>query len=158
MLITSPVRKALPEEADEILAMCRCLWQENGQFSFSEKKVRAKIDDAFNRLGAIIGVIGETGKLQGSICIHISDYFYTDEYHLGELWNYVLPQYRKSTNAKDLIRFGMRCSDEIGIPLLIGVISNERTAAKLGLYQRILGDPAGGFFIHRPASAGAKVA
>lgn len=158
MLITSPVRKAQPEEADDIMAMCHALWKENGQFSFSETKVKAKLDDAFNRRGAIIGVIGKPGKLEGSICVHISDYFYTDDYHLGELWNYVWPEYRKSNNAKDLIRFGMRCSDEIGIPLLIGVVSNERTVAKLKLYQRILGEPAGGFFIHRPASAGTKAA
>lgn len=138
--------------------MCRKLHEENGIFSFSERKVRNCLQSAWNGQGGIIGVIGVPGKIEGSICLTIGDYFYTDEFNLSELWNFVLPEYRKSTNAKELIRFAVRCSDEIGIPLIIGVISNERTIAKIGLYRRLLGDPAGGFFVHLPARAGQKVA
>lgn len=158
MLTTSPVRKAAPSDEPELMVMCRKLHEENGIFSFSERKVRDCLQSAWNGRGGIIGVIGAPGKIEGSICLTIGDYFYTDEFNLSELWNFVLPEYRKSTNAKELIRFAVRCSDEIGIPLIIGVISNERTVAKVGLYRRLLGDPAGGFFVHHPARAGQKVA
>lgn len=159
MLTTSPVRKANPSDEPELMDMCRKLHLENGVFSFSERKVRAVLQSAWNGQGGIIGVIGQLGKIEGSICLTIGDYFYTDDFNLSELWNFVLPEYRKSTNAKELIRFAVRCSDEIGIPLIIGVLSNERTAAKVGLYKRLLGDPAGGFFLHHPAvPVGQKVA
>jgi hypothetical protein len=158
MLVTSPVRRAVPADEAELMEMCRKLWEENGLFTFSERKVRDILHSAWDGRGGIIGVIGDTGKLQGSICLTIGDYFYTDEFHVGELWNFVLPEHRRSTNAKELIRFAVRCSDEIGIRLVIGVISNERTAAKVALYERILGKQNGAFFIHHPARAGLKAA
>lgn len=158
MLTISPVRKAIPSDEPELMDMCHKLWKENGVFSFSERKVQAVLQSAWNGLGGIIGVIGEPGKIEGSICLTIGDYFYTDDFNLSELWNFVLPEYRKSTNAKELIRFAVRCSDEIGIPLIIGVLSNERTAAKVGLYKRLLGDPAGGFFVYHPDKAQLKSA
>jgi hypothetical protein len=157
-IITSPVRKARREEADELLEMCKTLHAENGQFSFCERKIRDQLEMAFSRNGAVIGVIGQPGRLEASICMSLSSYYYTDDIHLGERWNFVLPQYRKSTNAKELIKFGMLCAEELGIPFITGVISNERTEAKLRLYRRLLGDPVGGFFIYRPARAGANAA
>jgi len=113
MITTSPVRKAIPSDEPELMDMCRKLHQENGLFSFSECKVQAVLQSAWNGSGGIIGVIGAPGKIEGSICLTINDYFYTDEFNLGELWNFVLPEYRKSTNAKELINFAIRCSDEI---------------------------------------------
>jgi hypothetical protein len=158
MIVTSPVRKAVPSDEPELMDMCRKLHSENGIFAFSERKVRNILQSAWNGQGGIIGVVGSPGKIEGSICLTICDYFYTEDFHLGELWNFVLPEHRKSTNAKEMIRFAMRCADEIGIPLIIGVLSNERTAAKVGLYRRLLGDPQGAFFVHQPARAGQKAA
>lgn len=156
MLMTSPVRKANPADEPELLEMCRALHNENGLFSMDDAKVSEMLHRAFNKQGAIIGVIGETGKIQGAIYMLISSFWYTNDWCLEELFNYVRPEHRKSTNAKDLINFGKRCSDDLGIPLVIGVVSNERTRAKLGLYQRQLADPVGAYFLHRPASAVAR--
>lgn len=149
-IITSPVRKARRSDRDELMEMCRTLHAENGQFSFSDRKLAEMLERAFNSNGAVIGVIGTPGKLEASICLNFSSYYYTDDIHLGECWNFVLPEYRRSTNAKDLIKFGMRCADELGVPFITGIISNERTEAKVRLYRRVLGDPVGGFFIYRP--------
>lgn len=152
-IVTSPVRKAAAADEPELLEMCRNLHSENGMFSMDDAKVSEMLHRAFNKKGAIVGVIGETGKIQGAIFLLISTFWYTNDWCLEELFNYVRPEYRKSTNAKDLINFGKRCSDDLGIPLVIGVVSNERTRAKLGLYQRQLAEPVGAYFLHRPASA-----
>lgn len=157
MLITSPVRKAFPADRAEILDMCRENWADNGQFSLSQAKVEAMVDKAFNRGGTIIGVVG-SGQIEGMILLNIGQFWYTEEYCLEEIQNFVRPAYRKSTHAKDMINFGKRCSDELGIPLVIGVVSNERTRAKMELYRRQLGEPCGGYFLHRPASAAALTA
>lgn len=127
-------------------------------FSMNETKVQAMLDKAFNQQGAIIGALGPTGAIEGAIFMLISNFWYSNDWHLEELFSYVRPEHRRSTNAKELINFGKRCSDELGIPLVIGVISNERTKAKVGLYQRQLADPVGAFFVHRPASAAPELA
>lgn len=149
MITTLPVRKALISDRDQILQMCRENHAENGQFSFSEKKVTSMVDRAFNGGGAVIGVVGKQA-IEGMILLLISQFWYTEDWCLEELQNYVSPEYRRSTNAKDMIRFGKRCSDEIGIPLVIGVVANERVRAKMELYRRELGDPVGGYFLHNP--------
>lgn len=133
--------------------MCRELHAENAMFSMNEEKVTAMLEKAFNKQGAIIGALGPTGSIEGAIFMLISSFWYTSDFCLEELFSYVRPEFRRSTNAKELINFGKRCSDELGIPLVIGVVSNERTKAKVGLYQRQLSDPCGAYFLHRPAGA-----
>lgn len=147
MITTSRVRKADRTDEPELRAMCRELWQENGLFSMSDAKVQSCLDRAFDRQGAVIGVIG-TSHLEASICMIVSNFWYSDDWHIEELWNYVRPQHRKTDNAKDLIAFGQRCANEIGIPLIIGVMSNARTEAKVRLYRRKLGEPSGAFFVY----------
>lgn len=150
MLTTIPVRKAVISQRDEILRICHQNHSENGQFKLSERKVEEMVNRAFANQGAIIGVVGKD-RVEGLIFLVIGQHWYTDDWCLEEIMNYVLPDYRRSTHAKDMIKFGMRCSDELAIPLVIGVVSNERTKAKVELYRRQLGEPVGGYFIHRPA-------
>ena|ERR1700677_3997140 len=156
MLVTSPVRKAVLADKPEILEMCVENHRDNGQFALSLPRVESMIDKAFSRGGTIIGVVG-TGRIEGMIVLNIGQFWYSEDWILEEVQNYVRPQFRKSTHAKDMINFGKRCSDELGIPLVIGVVSNERTRAKLELYRRQLGEPAGGYFIY-PQDHATKVA
>jgi len=151
MIVTSPVRKAVLADKPHILQMCEENHRDNGQFSLSLGKVEGMIDRAFTGGGAIIGVVGKD-QIEGMLALFIGQHWYTDDWCLEEIQNYVRPQFRKSTHAKDMINFGQRCSDELGIPLVIGVVSNERTRAKMELYRRQLGDPCGGYFIHQPRS------
>jgi hypothetical protein len=151
MLVTLPVRKARPADRATILEICEQNHRENGQFSLSMPKVEHMIDRAFGKKDAIIGLVGRD-KIEGLIVLLIAQFWYTEDWCLEEVLNYVLPEYRRSTHAKDMIAFAKRCSEEIGIPLVIGVVSNERTKAKIELYRRQLGDPSGGYFIHRPAN------
>jgi len=152
MLTTIPVRKAIASDREVILSICHRNHAENGQFSLAMKKVEAMVDKAFNGRGAIIGCVGRD-RIEGIILLLISQFWYTDDWCLEEVMNYVDEDYRRSTHAKDMIKFGIRCSDELSIPLVIGVVSNERTKAKIELYRRQLGEPVGGYFIHRPAGA-----
>ena len=150
MLTTLPVRKAKPRDRDTIMRICEQNHRENGQFSLAPPKVEQMLQKAFTNQGAIIGTVGRE-KIEGIIIMLISQFWYTEDWCLEEVMNFVLPEYRRSTHAKDMISFAKRCSEEIGIPLVIGVVANERTKAKIELYRRQLGDPVGGYFIHRPA-------
>lgn len=144
---TPRVRLAKPEDEEEIFAICKSLHAENGIFPMSEPKVRERIRECLHQKGGIIGVIGKPGEIEALICLTIGCLWYTDAFSLDEHFNYVLPNHRKSENAKELIIFAKACAEQLRLPLMIGILSNERTEAKVRLYQRQLGAPSGAFFL-----------
>ncbi len=146
-IITSPVRKARPEDRDEVIHICVQDAKENAQFPLSMRKLERKVADILDGNGGVIGLI-QRKNIEAVIMMQITSPWYSEIYCLEETLNYVRPEYRRSTNAKDMISFGKRCSDELEIPLAIGVVSNERTKAKMALYERQLGPPVGGYFIY----------
>lgn len=143
----SRVRHASPADEMELVDICTRLHEENGIFPMAVPKVRAMLHRAFERRGAVVGVVGKD-PIEGCICLAIQTEWYSEQWFLGELFNFVLPEFRASTNAKDLIAFAKMCSDEIGLPLLIGIVSNHRTVAKVRMYRKHLGEPAGAFFVY----------
>jgi hypothetical protein len=64
------------------------------------------------------------------------------------MWNFVDKEFRRSHNAEALIEFGKACSEKMGIPFLTGIITSSHMAGKVRLYRRMLGHPAGAFFIY----------
>jgi hypothetical protein len=151
MLITSPVRKAKPDDRDEVLRICVQDHSENGKFPLSVSKLEKKVSEILDDNAGVIGIIQRQREIEAIMILQLAMFWYTDQWMLEEVLNYVRPEFRRSTNAKDMISFGKRCSDELGIPLVIGVVSNERTKPKLELYRRQLGEPVGGYFMYRRA-------
>lgn len=145
-----PIRLGKPGDEDEIMMLCRELHDENGMFPLSEPRVRALLQKAFREEGGIIGLIGEPGHVEAIMLLMISNAYYTDQWHIEELFSYVRPAHRKSTHAKRLVEWGKACANECRLPALIGILSNERTEAKVRLYRRQLGNPAGAFFLYVP--------
>lgn len=142
------VRIAQPSDEDDIINMCRRLHKENGLFSLNEFKVRDCIRRCFNHHGTIVGVIGKPGQLEASTCLMLTDFYYTDDQHLAELWNFVEEPYRASKNAQALIEFGMEWARKLGIPLFTGIITDKQMRAKVRLYRKMLGYPVGAFFLY----------
>jgi GNAT superfamily N-acetyltransferase len=142
------VRLAKPEDEDEIFAICTLLHAENGIFRMDEGKVRDRIHECLHQRGGIMGVVGEPGEIEAVICLTLGQAWYSSEWTLDEHFAFVLPNHRRSDNAKELIVFAKACAQQLGLPLMIGIISNERTEAKVRLYQRQLGTPAGAFFLY----------
>ena len=68
------------------------------------------------------------------------------------LFRSVHPDHRKSDKAKQLMQFSKTASEGLSLDLTISVLSTDRTAAKVRLYQRQF-ENAGAFFLYRPASA-----
>lgn len=150
------VRVANIRDCDQIYKiLVEGLYEENGAFSLSEPKVKQMIISAVTGNGGIIGVIEENGTIAATIGMTLGNFWYSDDYHIEEYWNYVRPEYRKHgfaehkrTNyAKDLIDFAKYCAEKMGLVLNIGIISTTRTEAKCRLYRRTL-TPSGQFFLH----------
>jgi len=145
------VRIAAPEDEADVHAFLKMMHEENGIFEWDDEKTREFIARATSRRYGVIGVIeGETG-LEGMICLVPDQLWYSSDWFLNEVFNFVHPDFRRSTRAKGLIAFAKNISDEMGLPLILGVVSNYRTEAKVKLYERQF-PKAGAFFMYNNSS------
>lgn len=148
--MTPDVRTATLADEDGIMALCRANHAENGAHPFNEVHTRSQIRRVLSgQDGGVIGVVGEEGALRACICILLDRVWYSDQHQLLELFNFVHPDHRRSTYAKQLLLFARRCADETGLDLTIGVLSDTRMEAKVRLYTRVF-PKAGEFFVYQP--------
>lgn len=141
------VRMAEAADRQPLLELMILLHGENGLFSVSAPKVDAMLDRYYRQQGVMIGVIGDVGRPVGAIYLEISQVVYSDDWLLVEQFNFVHPDHRRSSYAKQLIAYAKRCSDELKLPLMVGILSNKRTEAKMVLYDKWL-NRAGGYYIY----------
>lgn len=148
MTCPSIVRVARPEDRQEIWRLFLQGHRENGKFTLAPEKVDFFLQRALNPelipewdtgpRGAI-GVIGDIGKLEALVFVTLSTYWYSHDRHLEEFIVYVDPESRRPPgHARALIEWMKQQSDVTGLPLVTGVISTERTEAKVRLYRRML--------------------
>lgn len=138
------VRHARPEDEDAVLALMRLAHDENGLFSMDEEKTREMIRRCTARRFALLGVIdGQTSDcpIEGVIALVIASYWYTCEHHLEEIMNFVHPDHRRSTHAKQLIAWAKWCQQGLSqeglhVPLIMGIMTHKRLEPKIRLYQR----------------------
>lgn len=150
-VIDSPchVRVATRDDLFGILELARIVHGENGLFDFNETKVAEAVWPVLHQANGIIGVIGERDKLEGVVMLSVASYWYSDKQFLEEKCVFVHPDYRhaKESRVQKLIEFAKKCASDLEMPLMIGVLSNTRTSAKVALYERHFGSPAGAFFL-----------
>jgi hypothetical protein len=148
----SKVRVATRSDEEGLVQLCAALNAEIGLFAPDFAKIRTTLREAFippvNMRRSIIGIIGrEGGPIQGAIYISILQEWYSQQDFCHELFNFVYPEYRAGTNnSHDLISWAKYIADEFNLPLLIGVLSNERTEAKVRHYRKQFGAPRGAYF------------
>lgn len=158
------VRLADPSDEEELLAMSKLIHAESGlrtasgePFAFSEDKARATLQEALvprrndpDAGRAWLGVTGAPGALEGSVYLRLGSPWGSEAAYLLEFWNYVMPQYRKSSMiARRLIAFSTARATALGLPLVTGVMSTAGQAARQRFYERELGFKAfGQFYVH----------
>jgi len=144
------VRVGQPEDEDGVMVLARLIHKEIGMFNIDEDKGLTQIRPALRKEHGIVGVIGKKDNLEGFILLRVSTNWYSPKPFLEEMCVFVHPDYRNAVDSRvrKLLDFSKKCSDELQMPLMIGVLSNQRTDAKVKFYQRTFGDPAGAFFIY----------
>lgn len=152
----SIVRTATLEDHQEIWRLFLQAHNENGIFKLSPAKVEFFIQRALQPhlihpqdLGprGMIGVIGPRDRLEAICFVIIGSFWYSEDHHIEELLVYVDPEYRETGHAKTIIAWMKRTSDDIGIPVLSGIMSTHRTEAKVRLYKRQM-PQIGAFFLY----------
>ena len=151
------VRVGTPADVDDVMELALAACKENGFVNPNPVKLLQQIWSALNNDHGVVGIIGEPGKKpEGAILLRVVDMWYSDDQILEEKAIFIHPDYRsaKGGRARRLCEFAKQVSDGLGIPLLIGVLSNHRTEAKVRLYERQFGEPTGAFFLYNARTGG----
>jgi hypothetical protein len=142
------VRFAVDRDARQLLDLCRLMHAENGLFPLSEAKVEHELRSSIQQDGGVIGVIGAPGSPVGAAWLIAGCDWYTETPSINDRMVYVHPDHREgTTHARDLLIWARSLSDQLG-PLLIGVLSCHRAAAKVRFYQRLFGPPRAFLFTY----------
>lgn len=151
------VRVAGLDDLDDVMQLCFAAVEDNGFLDADPSRLLQAIYPALQQDGGIIGVTEEEdGTLSGGVLLHISKHWYSDAPFLEEKSVFIRPDFRqaKGGRAARLVEFAKRASDTLGLPLLIGVLSSERTEGKVRMYQRFFGQPQGAFFLYNGHTGG----
>lgn len=151
------VRICTIDDLDDMMELALMGAAENGISISNPRKVLEEVYPALTRQGGLMGKIGPPGgKPQGGVLLRIVVPWYTDQEVLEERAIFIHPDHRsaKGGRAARLCEFSMKASEMLGLPLMIGVLSSHRTAAKIKLYKRFFGEPTGAYWFIDKAHAG----
>lgn len=154
------VRIATPADLKQVMELAVLAVKENGFLEATTKLLLKAVWGPLNQDHGIIGCIGEPGRLlEGMVVLNIGKIFYSDTTCLEERTLYLRPEFRsaKGGRAKKLVEFSKASATSLGLPLLIGVMSQERTKAKCRLYERMFGPPAGAYWLYNTKTGGHEI-
>src|SRR6266446_5958943 len=149
----APARKprvGTPDDLDRMMALTMTASDENSFVKPSPRKILEDVYPALHKENGLVWIIGpDDGPLEGAALLRLSQPWYSEDTFLEERGIYVHPHYRHhmGRRARMLIGACVWTARQLELPLLIGVLSNQRTEGKIRLYERQLGAPAGVFFL-----------
>ncbi len=156
-----PIRVGTLDDLDPMMELALMACDENGFVNPNPVKLLEQIYAALVQDHGLIGIIGKPGeKIEGAVLLRTSKMWYSDQDVLEEKAIFIHPDYRsaKGGRARRLVEFSKEVSDYLKIPLIIGVLSNHRTEAKVRLYERQFGKASGAFFLYNAQTGGWKEA
>jgi hypothetical protein len=145
------IRLATVEDLDEMMQLAMSACEENGFLNPNPIKLLQDIWPALNQDHGLCAVIGKPGGIiEGAILLRIGQMWYSDDQTIEEKAIFIHPDYRgaRGGRARKLCEFSKMVADTLGLPLVIGVLSNSRTEAKIRMYERQFGKPSGAFFLY----------
>ena len=149
---TVKVRTGTPDDVHRMMAVALSACEDNGLTDPDPLKLLNEIWSSLNLHHGIVGIIGEPGKpIEAAVLLRVEIMWYakSDKWCCVERAIFVHPDFRaaKGGRASRLIEFSKQAADKLGLPLIIGILSSERTAAKVRMYRRQLGEPSGAYWI-----------
>jgi uncharacterized protein YbaR (Trm112 family) len=152
-----------PADFDRLMPALMQAHKENG---FVSANLPVIMQDLWSALhldrGVAAFIQSPDGVIEGVLILRVCNMWYSIEDLLEEKLLYVMPECRsaKGGRARKLSDFAKSMADKMHMPLMIGVVSNERTKGKMRLYERLFGPPAGAFFLYgastpKPTTQGA---
>jgi len=145
------VRVGTPQDYFRMMDFMRLMHAENGVMPWDDEAVDNAVKCGLAHYHSIVGIIdGDNGDVAASVGLFMGRFWYTAKPHLEDHWLFVAEPYRRRPLARPLLEFAKRAADKMDTPLLMGVLSETRTAAKCRLYERQLGPSRGAAFLYEP--------
>jgi hypothetical protein len=153
------IRLATEDEVDDVMQLAMLAAEENGFLDANAVLLLETVYPSLQMNRGLCGVIGEPGKLEAFVVLRIGTMYYSPQLCVEEKVVYVHPDFRaaKGGRARKLCEFSKHVADTLNLPLLIGICSSSRTQAKVKLYERIFGPPAGAYWLYRTQTGGHTV-
>ena len=166
LTLTPSVRVAGPDDYQEVCRLLMLAQAENAIFKPNPAKVDRYIRrflwagdikdyvwDGFRWVPddgprGCFGVIGSPDALEGVCMLALGCFWYTDQIHLEEYLVFVDPSFRKgdARHGLALVNWAKAQVAKTSIPVICGILSNNRTAAKVRLYRRHFSEVGSYFF------------
>lgn len=145
------VRTGTPADVHAVMDLALAACEDNGLTNPNPVKLLSEIWAALNLQNGIMGLIGDS-KLEAGVLLRVDSMWYSDDKTLIERAIFVRPEHRKSgehkvSRVRMLIDFAKKAQEELSIPLVIGILSTQRADAKVRLYERHFGAPAGAYWL-----------
>jgi len=153
-------RLGTPDDVDRMMTLTMTASDENSFIQPSPRKILQDVYPALHKDRGMVWIIGpDEGPLEAAALLRITELWYSEDLVLEERGIYVHPHYRhkKGRRAHMLIDACKASAQQLGLPLLIGVLSNQRTEGKIRLYERQLGMPQAGAFFLFNAKTGVNI-
>lgn len=157
---TLQIRIATTADMDEVMRLAIAASEDNSFIPADPGLLAREIWPALCQDHGLCAVIGPPGgAIEGLVLLRIGAMWYSQQIVVEEKAVYVYPQFRsaKGGRARKLCEYSKHVAAELGLPLLIGILSNERTKAKVKLYERMFGPPSGAFWLVGATTGGHKV-
>lgn len=155
------IRLGTPGDMREVMDLAIAAAKENGLVNASQVLLAKTVWPALNQDHGLVGCIHSKNgtEIEGMVVLNVGTLFYSDQPCLEEKVVFVKPEYRaaKGGRARKLCEFSKSAADNLGLPLIIGVFSSVETQAKISLYKRIFGEPAGLYFLYGGKTGKKKV-
>lgn len=151
------VRIGTPDDVHHMMDIALLACEENGFCSVNKEKLLNPIWAALNGVHGICGIIGKPGEIiQATVLLTAGTVWYSDDIILEERAIYVRPEYRRAVpgRARRLAEFSRHAADFLNLPLTIGVLSSQRTEAKVRMYTGMLGPPSGAYWLYNVSTGG----
>lgn len=132
------IRLASPGDISEIMRLLNLMQAEIGLAPFDDKKVLELVTHMVLRRGGIAAVVRGPKRVEATIGLVLGSWWYSTACHLERLWDFVDPDHRRTTHAKDMISYAKRYAEGLGIPLVLESVVTPATEAKCRLYDRQL--------------------
>jgi GNAT superfamily N-acetyltransferase len=144
------VRIGRPEDLDGVMSLALQCTYENGLVRPDVEKILREMWASLHQDHGVVGVVGDLGHPpEAGILLRVDTLSYSDEPILCERAVFVHPDFRqaKGGRASRLCEFAKQCAASLNMTLLIGMLSSDRTDAKVRLYERHFGHPAGAYWL-----------
>jgi hypothetical protein len=153
------VRVGTKDDIDGMMQLAMAACEENGLTNPNPTKLLGELWAALNLDKGIVGIIGAPGQqFESAILLRTEPMWYSDDLTLIERAIFVHPDFRaaKGGRARKMCEFAKEASEMLGIPLVIGVLSSDRSESKVRLYERQFGKAHGAYWIWGAKTGGWK--